>query len=266
MLVQIYEIQTPAEAEAMIRLGVDHIGSVVLDAAGWKNSRIRETVRASQDCGAKSSLIPLFSDVDLILKALDYYRPDLIHFCETLSDPAGILATCGKTRDGQAKVREAFPGIAVMRSIPIAPPGMASRVQTLELAAIFESSSDYFLTDTMMLNGSAAAQSADSQPVAGFIGITGRTCDWDMARRLVQFSRIPVILAGGISPSNVMDGIRKVRPHGVDSCSGTNAVDGLGNPVRFCKDPGKVRRLVEIVRRAETTAPPPSCRQLRLRP
>jgi len=30
MIVQIYEIQTPSEAEAMIHLGVDHIGSVIL--------------------------------------------------------------------------------------------------------------------------------------------------------------------------------------------------------------------------------------------
>ena len=28
--IQLYEIQTPAEAEALIALGVDHIGSVIL--------------------------------------------------------------------------------------------------------------------------------------------------------------------------------------------------------------------------------------------
>ena len=32
MLIQIYEIQTPREAEALVAMGVDHIGSVLLTA------------------------------------------------------------------------------------------------------------------------------------------------------------------------------------------------------------------------------------------
>jgi phosphoribosylanthranilate isomerase len=251
MLVQIYEIQDAAEAEAVIGLGVDHVGTVILDAGDWKNSRIRETVRTTRRCGAKSSIIPLYSDADLIMQTLDYYRPDLIHFCETLSDGMAVVDAARRLCEVQAKVRESFAGVGVMRSIPIAPPGRASRVPTLELARIFEPCSDFFLTDTLMVNTAANAGSADGQPVAGFIGITGRICDWDMARRLVSESRIPVVLAGGISPDNVLDGIRRVRPAGVDSCTGTNAVDGRGRPVRFCKDLAKVARLVEAVRRVE---------------
>jgi phosphoribosylanthranilate isomerase len=63
--------------------------------------------------------------------------------------------------------------------------------------------------------------------------------------------RIPVILAGGISPDNVAEGIRRVRPAGVDSCTRTNALDKKGVPIRFKKDLQQVRRLVSAVRETE---------------
>jgi phosphoribosylanthranilate isomerase len=68
---------------------------------------------------------------------------------------------------------------------------------------------------------------------------------------LVVHSPLPVILAGGISPQNALEGLLRVRPFGIDSCSRTNAVDGDGKPVRFRKDYRKVAQLLEAVRRAE---------------
>jgi phosphoribosylanthranilate isomerase len=67
----------------------------------------------------------------------------------------------------------------------------------------------------------------------------------------VAMSRIPVILAGGISPQNVAEGIRQVRPYGVDSCTCTNAVDANGRPIRFKKDLARVKALVAETRRAD---------------
>jgi len=64
----------------------------------------------------------------------------------------------------------------------------------------------------------------------------------------VDTARIPVVLAGGISPDNVVEGLRQVGPAGVDSCTGTNACDSHGQPIRFKKDPAKVKRLVGAVR------------------
>ena len=90
-----------------------------------------------------------------------------------------------------------------------------------------------------------------AQPVSGFVGITGRTCDWEVAAKLVAASSIPVILAGGISPENVAEALQRVRPAGIDSCTGTNARDGNGEPIRFKKDLASVKRLVETVRRFE---------------
>lgn len=247
MLVQLYEIQTPVEAEALIALGVDHIGSVILSASRWKDSAIRDTVRLTRSAGARSSLIPLFTTPATVMEMLDYYRPDIVHFCDSVNDCSGMLEICRKLLILQHQVKKNFPEIAIMRSIPIAPPGLARHVPTLEVAALFEPASDYFLTDTLLIQNTSDTEPVD-QPVSGFIGITGQTCDWLMARKLVDTARIPVILAGGISPDNVVEGMRQVRPAGVDSCTGTNARDNDGQPIRFKKDPARVKRLVDAVR------------------
>jgi len=249
MIIQLYEIQTPQEAEQVAALGVDHCGSVILDAAHWCDAGLRETVRCIQNAGARSSLIPLFGDRDTILRTIDYYRPDIVHFCDAIgTGPDG----CRESLQLQQAVRTACPQLQLMRSLPIAPPGSADRIDTLGLARLFEPVSDWFLTDTFLVGEPLNSASDNAQPVQGFIGITGRTCDWPMARRLVESAGIPVILAGGIGPDNVAAGIERVRPAGVDSCTGTNAVDDNGRSVRFRKDPDKVRRLVQAVRRTET--------------
>ncbi len=249
MIIQIYEIQTPAEALSMIEVGVDHIGSVIVSETQWKNPTVKETLNAVRSAAAKSSLIPLFNRPDSVLRTLDYYQPDMVHFCEALTDHQDVGSYCRQLIDLQQEVKKRFPQIKIMRSIPIAQSGMDSTIPTLELSKKFEPYSDFFLTDTMLVNPAGTLD--DSQPVQGFVGITGQTCNWDTAASLVASSRIPVILAGGVSPANVSEGIRRVRPAGVDSCTLTNALDENGLPIRFKKDPLKVRQLIEAVREAE---------------
>ena len=123
------------------------------------------------------------------------------------------------------------------------------RVPTLDIAKAFEPTSDCFLTDTLLMD--SPDTEPDTQPVQGFVGITGQTCSWDCAARLVAASDIPVILAGGISPDNVVDGILQVRPAGIDSCTRTNSLDNQGSPIRFKKDIEKVKNMVSAVREAE---------------
>ncbi len=247
MIIQIYEIQTPEEAEAMIGLGVDHIGSVILSESDWKIPLLYETVEVTRSADARSSMIPLFSDVDTISRALEHYQPDIVHFCETLSYNGNIDDRLDRLLDNQITIKQRFPETSIMRSIPIAPPGAASQVPTLELAAEFESVSDLFLTDTLLLDKTDSGEEQRQQPVSGFIGITGLTCDWSMARRLTETCSVPVVLAGGISPDNAAEGIRTVQPAGIDSCTGTNSTDPAGNPIRFQKDHQKVKRLVDQV-------------------
>lgn len=246
LITQIYEIQTPDEARLCADCGVDHIGSVVLSAKDWRQPAIYETIQAAA-ANAKSSLILLFNEREAVFSALSYYQPDIVHFCEDLTAFAGdrdLAASLEPLLDLQAEIRSRFPDIEIMRSIPIAETGANPKGRVLEFARLLEPVSDYFLTDTWITGGAV-------QPVCGFVGITGKTCDWRAASELAANSRIPVILAGGLSPDNVYDSAVYVRPAGVDSCTRTNAVDDAGNPIRFKKDWEKVRRFVSETRRAE---------------
>lgn len=252
MIIQVYEIQGLEEAEQLIAMGIDHIGSVLLSADNWKQPSLKAMIRRVSELGARSSLIPLFSRTDLIRRCLDYYQPDIIHFCELLPDGGRQPADLEDIVRRQQSIKETFPQIDVMRTIPIAQAGCSNGNSVRQLARIFEPVSDFFLTDTLMVPKGAPApgERAAAQPVDGFVGITGVTCNWETARDLVEASGIPVILAGGITPDNVSEGIRQVRPAGVDSCTGTNATDHHGRPIRFQKDMTKVQHLIAAARKA----------------
>src|SRR5260370_37471113 len=64
----------------------------------------------------------------------------------------------------------------------------------------------------------------------GQYGGTGRTTDWDVARRAAQVHRI--ILAGGLKVENVAAAVRIVRPYGVGGASGGGTKTGEKNQAR----------------------------------
>lgn len=241
MIVQIYEIQTPEEAEKCIELGVHHLGSVLLSVEEWRNPVLREVSRLCRDSHARHTLIPLFQDPKVLYEAMDYYEPGLVHFCENLTDSKGRMQKLDGLIEYQSRFREKFPAIPITRTIPIPLKGYAQDFPTLEIARLLEPVTDLFLIDTW----------SDKEPVQGYIGITGQLADFALAGRLVAQSTIPVILAGGLSPDNVYAAILEVMPAGVDSCTQTNAEDDEGRPLRFQKDFQKVERFVQETQRAE---------------
>jgi len=241
MIVQIYEIQTPDEAEKCIEAGVDHIGSVILDNRDWKQPATRDAIRVSEGTRARNSIIPLFDNMDAIFRCLDYYRPHFVHFCDTLTDEDGDEIVLEKYIAIHRETKKRFPETGIIRSIPIPVDGAGREFPTLSIAHQLEEVSDLFLTDTWL----------GKEPVKGFIGITGKQCDRNIARELVKKSRIPVILAGGLSPENVYESLVETGPAGADSCTLTNKKDEEGNTIRFKKDFSRVKRFVEETRRAE---------------
>lgn len=74
----------------------------------------------------------------------------------------------------------------------------------------------------------------------GVLGGTGSTHDWNLSAAAARSIKAPVILAGGLNPSNVAEAIAKVRPYAVDVSSGVET-DGR-------KDPEKVDAFVKAVR------------------
>jgi len=85
----------------------------------------------------------------------------------------------------------------------------------------------------------AAAYLLDAS-VKGAHGGTGKTCDWDVARRAVALGR-PIVLAGGLTPENVCEAVRAVRPYAVDTSGGVERAPGK-------KDHDRLRRFIENAR------------------
>jgi len=75
----------------------------------------------------------------------------------------------------------------------------------------------------------------------GLHGGTGKTFDWDLARRHLP---LPLVLAGGLDEHNVGAAIAQLRPAAVDVSGGVEQAPGR-------KDAGKIKRFVAAVRAAD---------------
>ncbi len=129
-------------------------------------------------------------------------------------DPARIVSQHGEARTSVIQLvsrrspatleylRRALPGVALVQVIHVEGP------DAIEEALRIEPLVDYLLLDS----------GRPSAAVAEFGG-TGRTHDWALSAELVAAVETPVFLAGGLDPTNVGEGVRRVRPFGVDVCS-----------------------------------------------
>ena len=70
-------------------------------------------------------------------------------------------------------------------------------------------------------------------------GGTGQTVDWTLAQEAARST--PIVLAGGLTPSNVAEAITQVRPYGVDVSSGVELSPGK-------KDHAKVKAFIAAAR------------------
>lgn len=69
----------------------------------------------------------------------------------------------------------------------------------------------------------------------------GKTFDWSILRG--RSFRAPVVIAGGLTPENVGDAVRSVRPYGVDVASGVEGPGGV-------KDTAKMERFIRAAKEA----------------
>lgn len=76
--------------------------------------------------------------------------------------------------------------------------------------------------------------------VPGVPGGTGQSFDWT---RVPRDLALPVILAGGLTPDNVEEAIRVVRPYAVDVSGGVEAAKGIKDRARVAAFLAGVKRV-----------------------
>lgn len=212
MLVQIFEVQTPEEAAALARLGIDHIGVLVGDGAFPRELSIVQTkaIFAAVPADKKRVALSLSANLDEVARIVEETRPNIVQLQAEIDDFSVAMTTALKMR---------FSEISIIRAVPVVDEA------SIESAASYRGVADFLLLDSYDLGKRQ-------------FGALGRTHDWNLSRRIVEEIGIPVILAGGLGPENVAAAIAAVRPAGVDSKTKTDRPDGSG------KDLAKVEAFV----------------------
>lgn len=95
--------------------------------------------------------------------------------------------------------------------------------------------------DLRALDGLAVDTVLLDAPSANYGG-SGTTFDWSLARQARTFGK-KLLLAGGLTPENVAQAVREVRPFGVDVASGVESAPGI-------KDHAKIRAFVRAAKEA----------------
>jgi phosphoribosylanthranilate isomerase len=112
-------------------------------------------------------------------------------------------------------IRRELPGIKLVQVLHV------EDDRVLEQAVVAASTVDALLLDS----------GRPSLPIRE-LGGTGRVHDWELSRQIVEASEVPVFLAGGLDASNVAHAVARVRPFGVDLCSGVRT-DGRLDAVKL---------------------------------
>jgi len=207
--IKVCGLTQPEQAAATAAAGVDAIGLVFYDPSP-------RAVSLDQASAITDRLPPFCQIVALFLDA----EPALVRACiEKL--PIGLLQFHGEE---DADYCEQF-GRPFIRSVP---------KNAHADAAAFEANypnARGFLYDSN---------------VAGEAGGKGETFDWSVLENKTTTGEDskPMILAGGLNPDNVFDGVVSTRPWAVDVSSGVER--GPGD-----KDPAKVAQFVARVRAAD---------------
>ncbi len=221
-IVQIAGVLDQDDADVLVAAGVTHIGFPLrLDVnAEDISEQDAATVIASLPEAVTPVLITYLSTAGAITALCSSLG------CRTVQVHGEIKP------DELRQLKQAAAVIAVWKSLVI---GKHTEDVLLRQVRAYGPFVDAFITDTYA-------------PETGASGATGQTHDWHISRRLVQASPVPVILAGGLTPSNVADAITTVQPAGVDSHTGVEAANGRN-------DPARVRAFVQNARQAFGTPP-----------
>jgi len=221
MGVQIYSMTSIADAIATAQAGADLIGVVVAEPGvvpeGVGAAIAREILAAIRP-RARGVALSLADDRDEICAMVEAVRPDVLHLAAREIEPEDC-----------AWIRQRIAPVRLLRAIAV------RAGETMAEAQAHQECADYLMLDSGAKGGK-------------FAGARGETHDWTVSREIVEQSKIPIILAGGLTAENVGEAIATVRPWGVDSFTHTDVMGSRGK-----KDPARVRAFIAAALRGFAT-------------
>ncbi len=221
-LIQIAGVIDQTEADLLIQAGTDYLGFPLRLPVNKEDLTEEEAIEVIKNIPFphKGVLITYLNKAD-----------EIIDFVNKLNVPV-IQLHGGITKEELVKLKDKMPQLEVIKSLVI------GEYSTEELKQIVNELSpwiDAYITDTY-------------DPTTGASGATGKTHDWNISKELIKLSPKPVILAGGINPSNVREAILQVKPAGVDVHTGVEGPDGRKDPemvYKFIKEAQIAFSLIE---------------------
>ena len=216
MRVKICGNRSGDEIRLAAQAGADAVGLIV---------GIRHRTEDSLDIDTAAGLLaatPVF--VSTVLVTHRIYADEILDIHRHV--PTSTIQLHDDIGDDQIKLlKERLPKVPLIKAVHVVDEG------AIDDAGIFSP-----LVDALLLDSRTADR----------IGGTGIVHDWSISARIVSAAEKPVILAGGLTPDNVVEAIRCVKPYAVDVNSGVEFPDGS-------KAPDKVRKFVATAK-SETAA------------
>lgn len=209
------------DAQVAVEAGADLVGFIFYEPSPRYVSpeTVREIVaRLSLAAPEASEAFPLFvgvfvnESVERVRQIVDYCRLDAVQL----------------HGDESPEVVAQFNGLAYKALRPKSPDEADSLIEEFTLSPHLQSPIANHLPALLL----------DAYHPSLYGG-TGHVTDWGMAAKVAR--RYSIMLAGSLTPANVVEAIRAVEPWGVDVSSGVELSKGK-------KDHGKVRAFVEAVK------------------
>lgn len=194
--------RTGEELALAVRLGADAVGLIV---------GVRHRTEDALEVGTAASflgLIPVFVNSVLVTHLLTAREVMELHS----SVPTSTIQLHDDIPVAEVEIiRRQIPRTPLIKAIGV------SDLSAIATARQFEPLVDALLLDTRTNDR---------------IGGTGTVHDWAISRKIVQAVDKPVILAGGLTPENLVEAVNFVQPYGVDVNSGVEFDNGDKDPDR----------------------------------
>lgn len=212
--VKICGLTREADLDVAVAAGADAVGvvcDVPVDSPRAISSERAKTLLACAPPFVTTALVTMPRGVTHAIELVEQVRPDVLQI------------HAGLDRAGLSRVADAVDCRLVV--------GVDADTADSMLEEPMDDVADALIVDTVDESGG---------------GGTGTTHDWERTREAMDALDSPVILAGGLTPSNVAEAVRTVDPFAVDVATGVEARGGV-------KDAAAVRSFVDRAKAKESS-------------